>query len=55
MDISHFLIYVSVDEYLYYVHILAIVNNAAMNTDWCTHIYLNLLSFVYICRGGIAG
>ena len=53
--ISHFL-YSSVDGHLGCFHILAIVNNAAMNTG--VHVSFQISVFVffgYIPRSGIAG
>ena len=50
----NFFIHSSVDGRLYYFHVLAIVNSAAMNNE--IHVSFSILvSSVYMSRSGIAG
>ena len=45
-----------VDEHLHCFHVLSIVNNAAMNTEFHVSFWMNVFtSFGYILRSGIAG
>ena len=51
-----FFIHSSIDGYLGYIHVLAIVNNAAMNFEVLVSFQISVFIFFgYIPRSGIAG
>ena len=50
-----FFIYSSISGHLGCFHILAIINNAALNIGVHTHLFELVFCFIKICRSGIAG